>query len=573
MLTTFSLEDYLRLGANHIESLVDERGRTYFDIFLTDPAEAVFDWPDFVDLPARYWEAAIFVEPFIDRKVESVERLRKWLFSHFKEDGLAYRPESPISRNVAELFDQSRLLYSLVTWHMYAPDDKEIHKHLTGLLSGLHAMATVVDDYAYIKEIGLYFGGTLIRPYVQAGLLLNEPKWIDFAGQLARGIMEHSDLIKADGSFSGHVHGVLSTVAGIVSYSVVRKDDRLLSKAVKAFEYARSISTEFGYVPELAQRKDDLIACETCTIMDYLDAATLLARHVDEKYWDVVEKAVRNHLVESQIRDASWLPEKSDATDSPDIIRKDLRKKVIGSFAGWSSPNGLLAYEELQLKQWVKSEEAHPTYLNKIRAVQNCCAGAGLRAIYSAWSNIMLYKDDMLSINMLIDRQNEYARLTSYLPYEGKVLIELKRDCSVRFRIPATCKTHDMQIFIDGRETPVTVDGTYVVLGRQKADTRIEVTFPLEIKSERVCVGNAGFHQYKYNITWKGDTVVAIQPDLNNAKIGYSGLMEQNVRLFYGPDNPAPIYRRGDYIKENITIEPSSPVTEEIKVDWYRLNK
>jgi hypothetical protein len=49
---------------------------------------------------------------------------------------------------------------------------------------------------------------------------------------------------------------------------------------------------------------------------------------------------------------------------------------------------------------------------------------------------------------------------------------------------------------------------------------------------------------------WKGDTVVSLNADPAIAKIGYSGLMEQNVRLFYGPDNPAPIYRRGDYIKE-----------------------
>lgn len=52
---TFALEDAMRLGAEHLENLVDERGRTYFNVFLTEPAEAVFDRPDFVDLPARYW--------------------------------------------------------------------------------------------------------------------------------------------------------------------------------------------------------------------------------------------------------------------------------------------------------------------------------------------------------------------------------------------------------------------------------------------------------------------------------------------------------------------------------------
>jgi hypothetical protein len=55
--STLNLEEMLARGASHLARLVDARGRTYFDVFLTEPPEAVTDWPDFVDLPARYWEA------------------------------------------------------------------------------------------------------------------------------------------------------------------------------------------------------------------------------------------------------------------------------------------------------------------------------------------------------------------------------------------------------------------------------------------------------------------------------------------------------------------------------------
>jgi len=44
-MNTFNFEESLLLGASHLESLVDTKGRTYFDVFKTDPAEAVTDWP------------------------------------------------------------------------------------------------------------------------------------------------------------------------------------------------------------------------------------------------------------------------------------------------------------------------------------------------------------------------------------------------------------------------------------------------------------------------------------------------------------------------------------------------
>ena len=103
--TTLSLEEMLKLGARHIDQLVDAQGRTYFDVYLTQPPEAVTDWADFIDLPARYWEAVALVEPVIASPVVAKDRLRSWLFRRFDKDGLAYRPESPISAHAPELFD------------------------------------------------------------------------------------------------------------------------------------------------------------------------------------------------------------------------------------------------------------------------------------------------------------------------------------------------------------------------------------------------------------------------------------------------------------------------------------
>jgi hypothetical protein len=568
---TFNFEESLLLGASHLESLVDSKGRTYFDVFLTSPAEAVTDWPDFVDLPSRYLEAAAMVEPILGRSVNTVPTLQKWVFSSIKSDGLAYRPDSPISYPISELFDQGRLLYMLVSWTMAYLDDKEICNHLNNLCLGLSKLMTFKDDYAYIKEIGVYFGGTLIRPLVQAGLVTKNSHWIDLAGKIARGVLDHSNIYDADGGFEGHVHGHMGTQAGILAYAIVTGNQPMIDRVKTIFNWARSISTSFGFVPELARRNDDLIACETCTIMDYLDVALLLARHVDERYWDVVEKTARNHLFESQIRDVSWLVETPVKPDENGVIRSRIRQRVLGSFAGWSSPHALLAYEEMLGSHWPRTEEMKPRYLGKIRALQNCCAGGGIRALHQVWSNIATFKDGVLSVNMLIDKRTPEALITSYIPYEGRARVKLSRDCTLRFRVSPDIKVADLSLSINGQKIVPVLEGTFINVGKLKTGDILEIQLPLPERTETVVIGNEGYQQYRFEARWKGDTVIDMQPDPANAPTGFTDLMNKRVRTYYGPEAPGRIYQRKMYETSASEITPSCTVTDERKIDWYRL--
>jgi len=571
MTTTFNFEDAMRLGASHLEAMVDQRGRTYFDVFLTNPAEAVTDWPDFVDLPARYLEAAVMVEPVLKQPVRTKSALRKRLFSFIKPDGLAYRPDSPISKPIAELFDQARLLYMLNSCLMADPSDREIRSRLENMCSGLYKKATFIEDYAYIEKIEVYFGGTLIRSLVQAGMVLDEPRWIDFAGALSRGIVYHSEHFLPDGSFSGHVHGHLGAVAGILSYAVVSGDTRLKDWSRAVFDWSRSISTSFGFIPEVAKRNDDVVACETCTLMDYLDLALLLSRHVDGKYWDIVEKAARNHLIESQIRDTSWLAENPDSADEDGIIRKNIRHRMQGAFAGWSAPHAMLAYEEELWPDWVRTEEMRPRYLNKIRAVQNCCAGGGIRALHQVWSNITTFKDNRLDVNMLVDKAIPQARITSFIPFEGRATIKPSCDCQVRFRVSQDVQFKDVHTTLNGRNHKATQDGAFINAGKLKDGDVLEIKFPLPSRKEDFVIGNKGFQQYRFQAEWKGDTVVGITPDPGNAATGISRIKNNQVKLYYGSDAPGMIYQRNSYRTCPDDLSASAPAMDTGSIDWYSL--
>lgn len=569
---TFTLEDGMRAGIHHLESLIDEQGRTYFDIFLTQPAEAVTDWPDFIDLPARYFEIVALLEPLLERPLTVLPALRQRLFSFIEHDGLAYRPETPISTHRVELFDQSRLLTALVTWVIKEPENSEIRNYLQGMLEGLYALATFIDDYAYIREIGIYFGGTLIRPLVQAGLILNDPLWIDFAGQLTRGILEHSHYYAADGSFSGHVHSALGTLAGMLAYAIVRNDTSIRERVLRSFEYTRSFSTSFGFVPELAQRKDDLVGCETCGIMDYLDVAILLARYVDGRYWEVVEKVARNHLVESQLCDQEWLATAPEQPDEDGIIRSNLADRMRGAFAGWSAPHALLAYEEHLPTGWVKEGGPRERYLGKVRAVQNCCAGAGIKALYQVWSTIVIDADGKLDITMLLDKRTPAITITSFAPYEGRAVIELHQDRKVRMRVPGDPPQVSFRHLTQQQQLqPIQHDGIFFDLGHLSAGTRLEVLFEQPERQERIHIGNEGYQQYAFDVTWRGETVLSIIPLPQNARQGRSHLMEQPVRLFYAEAGPGPLYQRTLYRQANASIEAAENSVDSAPIDWYRL--
>jgi hypothetical protein len=566
--TTLLLEDQLKLAARHLDRLVDAQGRTYFDVFLEHPAAAVTDWPDFVDLPSRYWEGCLLAGSALSTSVPSRGRLANWLFAKIEDDGLAYRPAGPLSSHIAELFDQSRLFYALTSAVMLNPDDASARRRLVALADGLARKSTRTGDYAYIDKIDTYFGGTLIRPMLQAGLALNRPDLIELAAAFARAIVDHSDSFAADGAFSGHVHTALGSTAGILAVGIKTGDRHLVERARTVFEYARGLCTDFGWVPELAQRQDDVIACETCALMDYLDAALLLARHVDPSYYDVVEKAARNHLWESQIRDAAWLG--AAGSDEDGVIRTDLPNRLVGSYCGWSAPHCSLAYHEPLSTRWVKTEALRSRFLNKTRFQQNCCAGGGLRAVYQVWSNIITEEAGQLSVNLSLDRSTPQLAVTSYVPFEGLVRLTVKQNCRLRWRRPAYCAPADVRVKVTGARLAAEPREQFLSFGNVPAGAVIELRFPLPERHSSVTIGNPGHQHYRFDVDWRGDTVLAIRPDPANPADAFTKLAKQRVTAYYNRQGPGPLYQRSSWTA-GLKLKPAPSNVAATAVDWYRL--
>jgi hypothetical protein len=145
----------------------------------------------------------------------------------------------------------------------------------------------------------------------------------------------------------------------------------------------------------------------------------------------------------------------------------------------------------------------------------------------------------------------------------------LKQAGRLRVRIPEFTRAGEMQVVSGGQAIPARAWGNYLELGERLAGDFIQVTYPLPITTEDVSIGNPGFRQYRYRVTWKGDSVVKIEPLGNDDPSGYSDYDKRQVPVFYGKEGPGPLYQRESMLPE---VEPVlSPISldQSPLVFWY----
>ena len=301
-------------------------------------------------------------------------------------------------------------------------------------------------------------------------------------------------------------------------------------------------------MPEVMDRHGDIISCETCALMDFVGLAVTLANNGHPEYWGDVERMVRNQLVESQLVDGSWL-KPGDKPDTEQFSWRDIGDRMVGGYAGWTSPTHFLAAREGLC--W-----GGPELRGKTRAFQNCCGGSGTHGFFIVWKNAARFENGTLSVNLHIDKLLPQAEIRCFQPYQGRLTIALKQDCKVRVRIPEFVTADEIKATSDRGEVKPRVWGNYLELGDRKAGEKLEVTYPLPVREEEIAIGNPGFRQYRYRVTWKGDTVVRMTPIGEQVKTAYSDFDKKQVEVFYGEDGPGRLYQR-EYMLQTAEPKPA----------------
>jgi len=528
-----SLEHEALASVNYLTRLVEpETGFTFFDVYLTDPAEAAHDWPDFLDVPGRSAEAAALVRHITGRDVETETAFFSRIYSFQEDDGWFWRPETTVTRHEMHPEEQALVLGALLS-RAIGDDDAEAQGRLTRLVDALAAWAAPVGP----------FGSMTLRSVVRAHEAFGSRSARSFIERVTQRLTEEQPLFRSDGTFAGHVHSHLHAAAGLAEAGRVLGCDAVVEWMDRVFRAMRDRSTDFGFIPELTERDDDVIACETCCIMDYIHLAIALTRAGHTEYFDDIERTVRNHLVESRVQHGDWLPASPDAMDDQLIRRRGVQRDVIGAYAGWSSPNHILAYDEFLPPAWLKTSDLAPIYLHKVRALQNCCSPSGAKALYLAWQHASVVEGSTLRINLLLDRALPEAEVRGGEPWEGTVSVRLDAPLTVAMRLPRGVSPKAVAAAVGDRPVPLTPRDGYVETPKLDSGVTVLFSYPLHERTESAVIGNEGYHQYEYTVRWRGSTVLSVEPG-ENACLGRSRLMDQPVRLYYGKEGPHPLYQR-----------------------------
>jgi hypothetical protein len=540
---TIAMETYARRSYNYLANMVDQDGLPYFNIFWTDHAQAAHDWPDFGDVMSRQLQGAILGRAMTGEEVATEKAwLNKILSLIDPQTGLLTRPETNYSKHVADPGDNMLTLYALTT--AYADShDESLRKNVCKIVDGMLAMA---------EKEGVpngFLGGFGIKSAMACFRGLGYEPALKLAAKMVDSIFYTSPLFSPDNTFrhGGHMHGNLRSLVGAADYALYANDPIIYSRVDALYRYVRSEATRFGFLPEAIGRKGDIVSCETCAIMDYLGLAITLANHGHPEYWGDVERTARNQLIESQVTDGSWLVSDPTRPDTGQFTWRSIGPRMVGGYAGWTSPNHILAARESLNAHW-----GGPELHDKTRAFQNCCGGSGTHAFFEVWKNAARFENGCLEVNLHIDKRLPQAEIRGYQPFTGLLTIRLDEPCKVKVRIPEFIQSPEMKVETGGKEIEGRVWGNYLELGERPAGEDLKVSYPLHSSSEVVIIGNPGFRQYNYQVTWKGATVMKMEPLGNEYQTGYSDFDRKQVPVFYGKDGPGQLYLRESYLEDKL---------------------
>jgi len=474
---------------------------------------------DFSDHAARVLDALLLARAMTgsDRGSVELEALVSLVEQGFAEDGLHYTPENPWSFRHANMHYQRSVINSQLSLALVQNSDRARNR-LHGLIEALDNVSIRRDGFAYFPTVErhpdgwprgdwkiLGFGtdpantnGRLIVGLTRAAALLSSDRARALAGAYVQHVMHHSSAYLPDGSFAtgmefreGHFHSRAVTMLGVIRYGISVGDSDAVDWGKMVFDRACRYGTRAGWFPErLVESRAH--GCETCAIVDMMEAALLLGTTGRTEYFGIAERFLRNQLVESQLTTLMGL-EEVEGEDNDEEWETSVRvaQRSLGGFAGWSQPNDLFSRV---MHQW---------------DLYTCCSAQGVRGLFSAWTQAVTVERNLLRVNLLINSISQQAIVQSWLPDEGKLAVTPLCDTNLLVRLPdgvaataVSAQIHEC-VVADHR-----FEGGYIRIDGIEANTTVTLTMPVPTSTHEETILGTG-----YTTTWRGDTQTNIAPD------------------------------------------------------------
>lgn len=314
------------------------------------------------------------------------------------------------------------------------------------------------------------------------------------------------------GQFRGHIHSYLQLLLGLLEYAAATGDMQLLQQVRAGYEYVRNFGlAEIG------------LFGESCAVGDMTNLAIRLSDLGVGDYWTDVDRLVRNQLAEAQIIARNPLTElapslangraEMDMNSGPIVPPDDTADRVIERNVG--------AF---------LSDASHPTRIPpKSLMYTICCTGNCVPAMYSAWEAIVRPSGAGATVQLLLNRASPWLDVESHLPYEGRVMIRVKKATFVTLRIPPWVAKEGVAVAVDGQpRTPQFLERRLLITDLRPGNA-VLIEFPLTTRTESYVLKwkqgdfwqesndpgsnwSADPEPIVYRFSLRGDTVVDVQP-------------------------------------------------------------
>jgi len=578
---TLDLSDRAGIALNGLAGTLDPQD--LYEIYLraTYFANPPFMFHETTGLPTnnpKYAESFPMMRVISGSKqfVDIEKGMMDAMLSLIAEDGLYYSPAlssrpwhegaghkypgPPSNEDFANVYGNSRALLAFMAWMQYEPKGVWEEK-AAGVARGLTRIAIRKEDYAYYPDsrIGEAFSypkrgwPNTDEPMVEGvgaegsmfmyhcGPLRALTRWYRFTGdkqaletaaRLARFVTKKrfwgakgvpDDITSADRAyFTGHMHGHTAMLYALVEYAAATGDSELLNFVRDGYEFARHHG-----IPRLGAWLNDQPDVEVCTISDMIATAIKLTEAGMGDYYEDVDQAVRNQLVESQLLRADLLREISQAGPRH-VVRppQETSDRVIERSLGLLAPMPVGGYKE-------------PYAIN-------CCMGNGTQALYYAWSKIIEPRGEAVQVNLLLNRVSPWMDVDSYLPYEGKVILHNRTAKTAYVRLPHFVDQRNVKV--SAQRSPLTPYwvNRYLVLSGIKPEEEIQITFPIREDTatytlyENLVMGNPRRTERQYACRFRGNTLVDISPRVSLP--GYPIYLRDQYRQDKAPLETKPRY-------------------------------
>ncbi len=276
--------------------------------------------------------------------------------------------------------------------------------------------------------------GPLVKYYRATG----SPKALELASLLAE--KATCEFYLPDGSyhrekFGTHTHSTTCVMSSLAQLADLTGDTALLER-VRAFadNGLWAIRDELGWVIESSADDSPPDRGEGNNTGDIIETDLILGRHGYPVYFQDAERVLRGHLLPSQLRDATFIPEPANPTDKDGL--RDMRDRHLGAF-GFPAPYG-----------------HYPIGLDRISFNMDIVGGV-VGTLCEVLREGVAKGADGVRVNLLFDQDTPDARVTAGGP-SGSVTVTTRHAAPLWVRLPA---------WVDRAAVQVTGIKDYRVLG------------------------------------------------------------------------------------------------------------